>query len=95
MHFIGNPADKTVYVTEGALKADIAYSFCKKTFVALVGVSNYRALEPIFAQLKRNGVENIVEAIGRSKRIWNPSILLSMERIGIRIPEACLLKLMP
>lgn len=73
VHFIGNPADKTVYVTEGALKADIAHAFCKKTFVALAGVSHYRALEPIFAQLKRNGVVNIVEAYDMDK-YTNPHV---------------------
>lgn len=26
-----------------------------------------------------------LSSIGRSKRIWNPSILLSIERIGIRV----------
>ena len=73
VHFIANPADKTVYVTEGALKADIAHAFCKKTFVALAGVSHYRALEPIFAQLKRNGVVNIVEAYDMDK-YTNPHV---------------------
>lgn len=67
VHFIGNPADKTVYVTEGALKANIAHSFCGKTFVALAGVSHYKSLEPIFAQLKQNGTKNIVEAYDMDK----------------------------
>lgn len=67
VHFIGNPADKTVYVTEGALKANIAHSFCGKTFVALAGVSHYKSLESIFAQLKQNGTKNIVEAYDMDK----------------------------
>ena len=67
VHFIGNPADKTVYVTEGALKANIAHSFCGKTFVALAGVSHYKSLEAIFAQLKQNGTKNIVEAYDMDK----------------------------
>lgn len=67
VHFIGDPADKTVYVTEGALKASIAYSFSGKTFVAVAGVSHYKALEPVFRQLKHNGTTQIVEAYDMDK----------------------------
>ena len=45
----------------------------KIAFVALAGVSHYRALEPIFAQLKRNGVVNIVEAYDMDK-YTNPHV---------------------
>ena len=67
VHFIGDPADQIVYVTEGALKANIAHSFSGKTFVAVAGVSHYKALEPVFQELKRNGTKQIVEAYDMDK----------------------------
>lgn len=73
VHFIGDPADKTVYVTEGALKANIAHSFSGKTFVAVAGVSHYKALEPLFRQLKHNGTTEIVEAYDMDK-YTNPHV---------------------
>ena len=73
VHFIGNPADETVYVTEGALKANIAHSFSGKTFVALAGVSHYKALEAVFAQLKQNGTKQIIEAYDMDK-YTNPHV---------------------
>lgn len=73
VHFIGNPADETVYVTEGALKANIAHSFSGKTFVALAGVSHYKALEAVFAQLKQNGTKHIIEAYDMDK-YTNPHV---------------------
>ena len=73
VHFIGNPADETVYVTEGALKANIAHSFSGKTFVALAGVSHYKALEVVFAQLKQNGTKQIIEAYDMDK-YTNPHV---------------------
>lgn len=73
VHFIGDPAAKTVYVTEGALKANIAHSFSGKTFAAVAGVSHYEALRPIFAQLKQNGTTDIVEAYDMDKET-NPHV---------------------
>lgn len=37
VHFVGDPADKVVYVTEGALKATIAHSLSGKSFAAVAG----------------------------------------------------------
>ena len=73
VHFIGDPADETVYVTEGALKANVAHSLSRKTFVALAGVSHYKALEPVFSQLKENGTKQIIEAYDMDK-YTNPHV---------------------
>jgi len=73
IHFIGNPADKTVYITEGALKATVAHALSGKTFIAVPGVSHYKALEPVFLQLKCNGTTDIVEAYDMDKDT-NPNV---------------------
>ena len=62
VHFVGDPGASAVYVTEGALKADICHALTGKTFVATIGANNVAALDGLFAKLKRNGVHRIIEA---------------------------------
>ena len=62
IHFVGDPSSRVVYVTEGALKADIAHALTGRTFAATVGVNNTKGLDELFAFLRRNGTEEIVEA---------------------------------
>ena len=73
VHFIGNPAAKTVYVTEGALKANVAHSLSGRTFLLVDGVTHYEALRPAFAQLRENGTTDIVEAYDMDKET-NPHV---------------------
>ncbi len=61
-HFVGNLPARTVYVTEGLLKADIAHCLMDRSFLAIAGANNVQQLEPIFAALARSGTELIVEA---------------------------------
>ena len=62
VHFVGDPHARVVYVTEGALKADIAHALTGRTFVATVGANNSNGLDELFAFLHRNGTEEIIEA---------------------------------
>lgn len=62
VHFVGNPFARTIYVTEGFLKADIAHYLMNRSFVALAGANNVSQLEPLFALLAQNGTELIIEA---------------------------------
>jgi len=62
VHFVGDPFAKTVYVTEGALKADIAHCLMNRTFAATAGGNNVGGLDPLFALLAQNGTKLIVEA---------------------------------
>jgi len=71
--FVGNPCDKTVYVTEGYLKAVIAHCLSGLTFAAVAGANNYRNLAGLFAVLRQNGVEEIVEAYDMDK-LTNPHV---------------------
>ena len=66
-HFIGDPSDKAVYVTEGPLKATVAHSLSGKTFAAVAGVNQYTALEELLIRLKTNGTETIVETYDMDK----------------------------
>lgn len=62
VHFIGNPFARTIYVTEGILKADIAHSLLNRSFVAVAGANNVQQLGPLFELLAQNGTELIIEA---------------------------------
>ncbi len=62
VHFIGNPFARTIYVTEGILKADIAHCLLNRSFVAIAGANNVQQIGPLFALLAQNGTELIIEA---------------------------------
>lgn len=62
VHFIGDPHARVVYVTEGALKADIVHALTGRTFVATIGANNPNGLDELFSFLSRNGTEEIIEA---------------------------------
>lgn len=73
IHFVGDPSARVVYVTEGALKADIAHALTGRTFVATVGVNNTMGLDELFSFLRRNGTDEIVEAEDMDK-FCNPNV---------------------
>ncbi len=62
VHFVGDPLSRVVYVTEGALKADVAHALTGRTFAATIGANNTGGLDGLFAFLSRNGTEEIIEA---------------------------------
>lgn len=62
IHFVGEPCSRVVYITEGALKADIAHALTGRTFAALIGANNTSGLDELFAFLRKNGTEEIIEA---------------------------------
>lgn len=62
VHFIGDPCSRVVYVTEGALKADIAHVLMGRTFIATGGAGCTSQLDDLFDFLYRNGTEEIIEA---------------------------------
>jgi len=62
VHFVGDPFARTVYVTEGILKADVAHYLMNRSFAAIAGANNTSTLDPLFALLAHNGTELIVEA---------------------------------
>lgn len=62
VHVIGNRYAKTVYVTEGVLKADIAHCLTGRTFAAIAGANNLSSLDELFKIISRSGTQLIVEA---------------------------------
>ncbi|RFZ77489.1 DNA primase [Lacrimispora amygdalina] len=67
VHFVGNPFARTVYVTEGLLKADIAHLLMNLSFMAIAGANNVSRLDLLFALLAQHGTELIVEAFDIDK----------------------------
>ena len=62
VHVIGDQCAKTIYVTEGVLKADIAHCITGRTFAAIAGANNLTSLEELFQTVSHNGTKLIVEA---------------------------------
>lgn len=60
-HYAGERS-KTVYITEGALKADVAHAILGKSFGAIAGVSQFGALRNLFGALMKDGTETVCEA---------------------------------
>lgn len=63
IHHVGidlkKPPEK-VYLTEGALKADVAHALTGKPFIAMAGVNNPFGLEEALSALKAIGVKTVV-----------------------------------
>ena len=56
-----------VYVTEGLLKADIAYCLTGRSFVAVAGVNSLNGLESALRCMAQNGTKLVVEAYDMDK----------------------------
>ena len=67
LHFVGEPFAKTVYVTEGLLKADIAHCLTGRSFVAVAGVNSLNGLESALRCMAQNGTKLVVEAYDMDK----------------------------
>lgn len=67
VHFVGDPYARVVYVTEGALKADVSHTLMNRTFAAIAGANNTASLEELFALLTENGTQTIIEAADMDK----------------------------
>lgn len=67
-HFVGNPCDEdAVFVTEGALKADIASALSGRTFIAVAGTGCIDSLKEPFEVMKRNGITKVYECLDMDK----------------------------
>ena len=55
VHLAGEAGDRIVYITEGALKGDIAHAVSGKTFVCVPGVNQYVNQEPFLRRMKELG----------------------------------------
>lgn len=53
---------RRVYVTEGILKAEVTHQRTGQTYIGNPGVMNYKELERVLLQLKKQGLREVVEA---------------------------------
>jgi len=67
-HFVGTTETDAIYLIEGALKADIAHYFTKKTFLAVAGVTQSNSLVAPLKTLKILGFNKIVESFDMDKK---------------------------
>jgi hypothetical protein len=92
IHVTGDVAKKTeVWITEGALKADIAALRIRKTFLAVPGVNNWSGIIPIIRQIMP---QRVIVAFDMDK-LANPAVKFQNELLvkcllekGIRTFEA-------
>lgn len=67
VHFVGNPGEKTVFVTEGPLKGDLAHALSGRTFGCVPGANQYANLPPFLQEMKLLGTEAVYEAYDMDK----------------------------
>ncbi len=87
VHFVGDPFARTVFITEGILKADIAHTLMNRSFVAIAGIGNTSRLEIMFNTLKTNGTRVIIEAADMDK-FRNENVSHGVSKI-YRIAKEC------
>ena len=85
-HFIGDPCDESVFVTEGGLKAYVAHGLSGRTFLANAGVGNVETFREPFAVLKRKGVKNMYEACDMDKTV-NENVAKGVKKLDELIKE--------
>lgn len=80
VHFVGDPFARTVYVTEGLLKADIAHCLTGRSFAAVAGANNLASLERQLPILADSGTRTVVEAFDMDKRS-KPQVYAACEKL--------------
>ena len=73
VHFVGDPAADTVWVTEGPLKATVAHCLSGHSFLAVAGANQLNNLPDSLALLKRFGCRTVCEAFDMDK-LQNPHV---------------------
>ena len=63
----GKIKDGTVYVTEGILKAEIAWMCTGNPYIGVPGVSNHKGLETVLRKLKEQGLKRVYECYDMDK----------------------------
>jgi hypothetical protein len=67
VHLAGSPGEKTVFITEGPLKGDLAHALSGRTFGCVPGANQYANLPPFLQAMKLMGTENVYEAYDMDK----------------------------
>lgn len=67
LHLAGHPGAKTVFITEGPLKGDLAFALSGRTFGCVPGANQYANLPAFLASMKEAGTEFVYEAYDMDK----------------------------
>lgn len=91
IHFVGNPAANLFFITEGALKGDIAHNlsrYCftnQQSFICVPGVNAISKLDAVLAELKNTGGNfKLIEAFDSNKRS-NPHVAKALEKLNEKV----------
>lgn len=79
--------ERTIFFTEGALKADVASALSERTFVAIAGVTQYSILPALFNQLRISGVKHIVDCFDADYK-RNPNVAAARQRLKEEVLKA-------
>ena len=63
----GSPGEKTIFITEGPLKGDLAHALSGRTFGCVPGANQYANLPPFLQAMKLMGAEAVYEAYDMDK----------------------------
>ena len=80
INLIGDNCARTVYITEGALKAGIAHCLMKRTVLSIQGANNLNGVKEAFLRLRDHGTQMIVEALDIDK-FSNAAVAKGAQRI--------------
>lgn len=62
--------EDTIWVTEGILKAEIAFLRTNHPYIGTPGVSNYKGLYPVLLELKKQGLQRVYECYDMDKMLY-------------------------
>ena len=67
VHLAGSTGEKTIFITEGPLKGDLAHALSGRTFGCVPGANQYANLPPFLQAMKLMGTEAVYEAYDMDK----------------------------
>ena len=80
VHFVGNPADAAIWITEGPLKATVAACLSDHSFLAVAGAKQLNSLPDALACLKGFGCRTVCEAFDMDK-LQNPHVAAGAQKV--------------
>lgn len=80
VHFVGNPATTSIWITEGSLKATIASCLSGHSFLAVAGANQLKNLSAALDCLKGFGCRNVCEAFDMDK-LLNPNVAAGAQNV--------------
>lgn len=85
VHYVGDPMAKTVFITEGSLKANVAHELSKHlfevpvSFIAVPGATQFKAIRQALLNVKDYGCQYVYDAFDMDK-FKNPYVYRAMSK---------------